>query len=131
MNKFYLLFLTGLYLTTGSIAQAVESSSMLSDNSYAPTDPERVLVLYDNPMEEHTVISVLITPAYNAKIEKELNTAIAILKKEAAKVGAHAVILLATGHNNKVEPNVESGAEKYDEDKNITAKAIRYKHFYY
>ena len=116
MNKFYLLFLTGLYLTTGSIAQAVESSSMLSDNSYAPTDPERILVLYDNPMEEHTVISVLITSGYNAKIEKELNTAIGILKKEAAKVGAHAVILLATGHNNKVEPDIESGVETFDED---------------
>jgi hypothetical protein len=78
MNKFYLIFLTGFYLITGSIAQAVESSSMLSDNTYEPTDTERVLVLYDNPMEEHTVISVLITRGYNVKIKKELDAAIEI-----------------------------------------------------
>ena len=127
MNKFYLIFLTGLYLITGSIAQAVESSSMPSDNTYEPTDPERVLVLYDNPMEEHTVISVLITRGYNVKIEKELDAAIEVLKKEAARVGAHAVIIIPPDHNKHVEP----GVEKDDEDKNISAKAIRYKHFYY
>jgi len=127
MNKFYLILLTGLYLTTGSIAQAVESSSMPSDNTYEPTDPERVLVLYDNPMEQHTVISVLITPGYNIKIEKELDAAIEVLKKEAARLGAHAVIILPPGYDN----NVESGVARDDEDKNISAKAIRYKHFYY
>ena len=68
MNKFYLIFLTGFILITGSIAQVVESSSIPSDNTYEPTDPERVLVLYDNLMEEHTVISVLITRGYNVKI---------------------------------------------------------------
>ena len=56
MNKFYLIFLAVFYLATGSITQAVENPSMPSDNTYAPTDPGRVLVLYDNPMEEHTVI---------------------------------------------------------------------------
>jgi hypothetical protein len=127
MNKFYLIFLTGFYLITGSIAQAVESSSMLSDNTYEPTDTERVLVLYDNPMEEHTVISVLITRGYNVKIKKELDAAIEVLKKEAARVGAHAVIILPPVHNKNVEP----GVEKDDEDKNISGKAIRYKHFYY
>ncbi len=81
MNKFNLIFLTGFYLITGSIAQAVDSSSIQSDNSYEPTDPERVLVPYDNPMKEHKVISVLITRGYNVKIEKELDAAIEILKK--------------------------------------------------
>jgi len=100
---------------------------MPSDNTYEPTDPERVLVLYDNPMEEHTVISVLITRGYNVKIEKELDAAIEVLKKEAARVGAHAVIIIPPDHNKHVEP----GVEKDDEDKNISAKAIRYKHFYY
>lgn len=127
MNKFYLIFLTGLFLITGSIAQAVESSSIPSENTYEPTDPERVLVLYDNPMEEHTVISVLITRGYNVKIEKELDAAIEVLKKEAAKVGAHAVIFLPPGQNKNVKP----GVEKDDEDNDISGKAIRYKHFYY
>ena len=127
MNKFYLILLTGLYLITGSTAQAVESSSMQSGNSYEPTDPERVLVLYDNPMEEYTVISVLITRGHNVKIEKELQAAIRVLKKEAASIGAHAVIILPPGHDENVEP----GDEKDDKDKKISAKAIRYKHFYY
>ena len=100
---------------------------MQSDNTYEPTDTERVLVLYDNPMEEHTVISVLITRGNNVKIEKELDAAIEVLKKEAARVGAHAVIILTPGHNKNVEP----GVEKDDKDKNISGKAIRYKHFYY
>ncbi len=124
MNRFYLIFLTALYLTTGSVAQAVESSSVPSDNSYAPTDPERVLVLYDNPMEEYTVISVLITRGYNVKIEEQLDAAIEVLKEEAARVGAHAVIILPPDHDKNVEHDA-------DEDKIISAKAIRYKHFYY
>jgi predicted xylose isomerase-like sugar epimerase len=124
MYRFYLIFLTALYLTTGSVAQAVESSSVPSDNSYAPTDPERVLVLYDNPMEEHTVISVLITRGYNVKIEEQLDAAIEVLKEEAARVGAHAVIILPPDHDKNVEHDA-------DEDEIISAKAIRYKHFYY
>jgi predicted xylose isomerase-like sugar epimerase len=124
MNRFYLIFLTGLYLTTGSVAQAVESSSVPSDNTYALTDSERVLVLYDNPMEEYTVISVLITRGYNVKIEEQLDAAIEVLKEEAARVGAHAVIILPRGHDKNVEHDA-------DEDKIISAKAIRYKHFYY
>jgi predicted xylose isomerase-like sugar epimerase len=124
MNRFYLIFLTGLYLTTGSVAQAVESSSVPSDNTYALTDSERVIVLYDNPMEEYTVISVLITRGYNVKIEEQLDAAIEVLKEEAARVGAHAVIILPRGHDKNVEHDA-------DEDKIISAKAIRYKHFYY
>ena len=100
---------------------------MPSGYTYEPTDPERVLVLYDNPMEEHTVISVLITRGYNVTIKKQLDAAIEVLKKEAASAGAHAVIILPPVHNNNVEP----GVEKQDEDKKISAKAIRYKHFYY
>ena len=124
MNRFYLIFLTGLYLTTGSVAQAVESSSVPSDNTYALTDSERVLVLYDNPMEEYTVISVLITRGYNVKIEEQLDAAIEVLKEEAARVGAHAVIILPPDHDKNVEHDA-------DEDEIISAKAIRYKHFYY
>ena len=100
---------------------------MPSNITYEPTDPERILVLYDNPMEEHTVISVLITRGYNVKIEEQLDAAIEVLKEEAARVGAHAVIILPPGHNKSVEP----GVEKDHEDKKISAKAIRYKHFYY
>jgi len=97
---------------------------MPSVNTYESTDPERVLVLYDNPMEEHTVISVLITRDYNVKIEEQLDAAIEVLKKEAARVGAHAVIILPPDHNKNIKHDA-------DEDKNISAKAIRYKHFYY
>ena len=102
-------------------------ASCSTNPNYEPTDPERVLVLYDNPMEEHTVISVLITGGYNVKIKKELDAAIEVLKKEAARVGAHAVIILPPGHNKNVEPGVEID----DKDKSISGKAIRYKHFYY
>ena len=124
MYRFYLIFLTALYLTTGSVAQAVENSSVPIDNTYAPTDPERVLVLYDNPMEEYTLISVLITRGYNVKVEEQLDAAIEVLKEKAAKVGAHAVIILPPDHDKNVEHDA-------DEDKIISAKAIRYKHFYY
>ena len=75
-------------------------------------------------MEEHTVISVLITRGYNVKIEEQLDAAIEVLKEEAARVGAHAVIILPRGHDKNVEHDA-------DEDKIISAKAIRYKHFYY
>ena len=127
MNRFYLIFLTGLYLTTGSVVQAVESSSVPSDNTYEPTDPERILVLYDNPMEEHKVISVLIASGFDVRDEKQLETAIELLKKESAKLGAHAIIILPHGHDESVGP----GVEKDHDDKKISGKAIRYKHFYY
>ena len=67
MNRVILILVTGLYLITASTAQAVEDSPMPSDNSYEPTDPERILVLYDNPMEEHTLISVVIVRGYDIK----------------------------------------------------------------
>ena len=127
MNKFNLILLTVLFLCTGSIAHAAESLSTASDNNYEPTDPELILVLYDNPMEEHKVISVVIASGYNVKNEKELEAAIEVLKKESAKLGAHAVIILPHDHNN----NVETGIGNDHEDKNISGKAIRYKHFYY
>ena len=78
-------------------------------------------------MEEDTVISLLITRGYDVKIEEQLNAAIEVLKEESAKVGAYAVIILPPDHDK----NVEAGVEKDDEDKVISAKAIRYKHFYY
>ena len=119
--------MTVFYLFTGSITQAAESTSMPSDNSYEPTDPERILVLYDNPMEQHKVISVLIANGYDVRNEKQLQVAIEVLKKESAKLGAHAVIILPHGHDKSVEP----GVEKDHDDKKISGKAIRYKHFYY
>ncbi|MBT8119416.1 MAG: hypothetical protein KJN89_06820 [Gammaproteobacteria bacterium] len=127
MNKVILVLLTGFYLISTSTIQAVESSSVPSDNSYEPTDPERILVLYDNPMEEHTVISLVIARGHDIKNEKELDTAIGILKKQAASVGAHAVIILPPEHDD----NVELGTAKGDKFKKVSAKAIRYKHFYY
>jgi hypothetical protein len=127
MNKPALIFLTGFYLLTAENAQAVESSSLASDSSYEPTDPERILVLYDNPMEEHTVIGLVIARGHDIKNEKELDTAIGILKKQAASVGAHAVIILPPEHDD----NVELGIAKGDKFKKVSAKAIRYKHFYY
>jgi len=81
MYRFYLIFLTALYLTSGSITQAAESTSMPSDNNYEPTDPERILVLYDNPMEEHKVISVVVASGYDVRNEKQLEAAIEVLKK--------------------------------------------------
>ena len=100
---------------------------MPSDNSYGPTDPERILVLYDNPMEEHKVINVVIASGYDVRDEKQLEAAIEVLKKESAELGAHAVIVLPYGHDGNIEP----GVEKDHEDKKVYGRAIRYKHFYY
>ena len=127
MNKFCLIFLTGFYLITSSVTHATETSSMLSEKLYKQGDPDLVLVLYDNPMEEHKVIRELKNYGYNVKIEKELNAAIEVLKRQAAKLGAHAVIVLSPEHSK----SIDSGAGKDYEDKNVSAKAIRYKHFYY
>jgi len=127
MNKFCLIFLTGFYLIASSITHATESSSISSEKLYKQGNPDLVLVLYDNPMEEHTVISLLKIHGYDVKNEKELNAAIEALKKQAAKLGAHAVIILSPEYNK----NIDSGSGKDYEDKNISAKAIRYKHFYY
>ena len=127
MNRVILILVTGLYLITASTAQAVEDSPVPSDNSYEPTDPERILVLYDNPMEEHTLISVVIVRGYDIKDEKELAAAIEALKKESAKVGAHAVIVLPPEYNNNSEPGIDQGGDI----KILSGKAIHYKHFYY
>lgn len=127
MNNLNLIFSVSLYLFTGTVTHAAENSSAPGEITYEPTDPERVLVLYDNPMEEHTVISVVIAPGYNIKDENELKTAINVLKEKSSRIGAHAVIVSPPAHNNNVKP----GIEKDDESKIITGKAIRYKHFYY
>jgi len=147
MKKLYLVFLTGLYLlclpgahvsadggvlpdvheTVYDNVQAVESLSGLSEHIYEPTDSTRLLVLYGNPMEEHTVLSRLIIRNYNFKIKKELDTAVELLKKEAAKLGAHAIIILSPVQGAGLNPGVRNNAE----EQTISAKAIRYKHWYY
>ena len=127
MNKFNLFLLTVFYLISGSITHAAETTSTPSDDSYEPTDPERILVLYDNPMEEHKVISVVIASGYDVRDEKQLEAAIEVLKKDSAKLGAHAVIVLPYGHDGNIEPGVET---EHD-DKKVYGRAIRYKHFYY
>ena len=50
-----------------------------------------------NPMEEHKVISIVIASGYDVRNEKQLEAAIEVLKKESAKLGAHAVIILPNG----------------------------------
>ena len=127
MNKMYIILMTGFYLFTGVLAQAAESSSVPANNAYKPGQSERILVLYDNPMEEHTVISVLITRDYNPKNAKQLNSAIEVLKQQAAKLGAHAIIILAPDQNKSANEVTGKG----NDDWHISAKAIRYKHFYY
>jgi methionine-rich copper-binding protein CopC len=127
MNKVILILLTGFYLNCASIAQAVADSSVPSDNSYEPTAPERILVLYDNPMEEHTLINVVVARGYDIKNEKELAAAIEVLKKESAKAGAHAVIVLPPEYNDNSKP----GINQVGDIKILSGKAIRYKHFYY
>ena len=127
MNKPALIFLTGFYLVTAANAQAVESSSLASDSSQQATDPGRILVLYDNPMEEHTVISLVIARGYDIKKEKQLDAAIGVLKKQAASVGAHAIIVLPPEYNDISKSGINQGGDI----KKLSAKAIRYKHFYY
>ena len=127
MNKIILILLTGFYLVSISTVEAVESSAEPRDNSYESTDPERILVLYDNPMEEHTVISLVIAHGYDIKDEKELNAAIGVLKQQAATAGAHAVIVLPPDYNDNSEPGINQGGDI----KKLSGIAIRYKHFYY
>jgi len=143
MKKIYLIFLTGFYLLCLPDAyvnanedalldvhenvQAVESSSGLSEHIYEPTDSGRLLVLYGNPMEEHTVLSRLIIRNYDFKIKKELDAAVELLKKEAAKLGAHAIIVLSPVQSTGLNSDVRNNAE----EQTISAKAIRYKHWYY
>jgi len=110
-------------------------SSKSAQHVYESADSGRVLVLYDNPMEEHTVLSMLIIRDYNFKIKKELDAAIELLKKEAASLGAHAIIVLSpeqnTGQNTGQNTNFKFNAKYKAEEKTISAKAIRYKHWYY
>jgi len=126
MNKLYLIIVTVICLLTGSNVQAIDGSSVPSDITHVQSKVERILVLYDNPMEEYTVINTLIAHGYSVKIEKELIAAIDVLKKQAAAVDAHALIIIQPVHKS-----VESATEKDIEDEKISAKAIRYKHFYY
>jgi len=120
MYRLYSLLLSAIFLSTASIAGSTQHKDSPGKNALQNNHPERILILYDNPMEEHTVIGMVEAHGYNIKDENDRLNAIKILKAEAAAAGAHAVILMP--------PRNSKDAEKGSV---ISGKAIRYKHFYY
>jgi uncharacterized protein YbjQ (UPF0145 family) len=78
-------------------------------------------------MEEHTVTGVVEAHGYNIEDKNDLDQAIKILKVEAARIGAHAVIVMPP-RDNEVTDTDNKDADKPNV---ISGKAIRYKHFYY
>jgi uncharacterized protein YbjQ (UPF0145 family) len=126
MVNIYQLFIAALTAAAIHNVYAVEISDM-QVNSYVATDPDHVLVLYDNPMEQHKVISVVNVHGYDVKDATQLKAAIAALKQQAASVGAHAVVIMRPDSNHTSVHGKENPAEATS----LSAKAIRYKYFYY
>ena len=127
MYRLYSLLLSAIFLSTASIAGSTQHKDSPGKNALQNNHPERILILYDNPMEEHTVIGMVEAHGYNIKDENDLAKAIKILKAEAARVGAHAVILMPPGNSK----DADTGDKDADKRNVISGKAIRYKHFYY
>lgn len=127
MYKLYFLLLSVIFLSTACIAGSTQDTDSPGKNTQQNNHPERILILYDNPMEEHTVTGIVQAHGYNIEDEKDLQKAIGILKIEAARIGAHAVILMPPRDSE------DTDSENKDADKPnvISGKAIRYKHFYY
>jgi uncharacterized protein YbjQ (UPF0145 family) len=127
MYRLYSLLLSAIFLSTASIAGSTQHTDSPGKNAQQNNDPERILILYDNPMEEHTVIGMVEAHGYNIEDENDLAKAIKVLKVEAARVGAHAVILMPPQNSEDADTeNKDTG-----KDNLISGKAIRYKHFYY
>lgn len=97
-------------------------SSMTTGQKYQPTATTRIEILYDEPKKKFTVIGIVEGRGYGITREIEKERALEGLKKEAAGIGAHAVILTSTGRNELTWVGGESaGSEKL-----ISGKAIRY-----
>ena len=121
VNKYYAILLASLSVMAEEQGSGVKNNEHKNDQQ---KNLERILVLYDNPMEEYSVLGLIEVSGYNIKNEKQRNAAIRALKIRAGSLKAHAIIL----QNPTQSRGEQAGVNK---DNYVSAKAIRYKHFYY
>jgi hypothetical protein len=76
------------------------SAIKIGDESFSPTDPAEISLLLQPPERKHSVIAlvegVAATDDYFTKPRTEA-AAIAAMKEEAARIGAHAIVLTGKG----------------------------------
>lgn len=100
-------------LTMGAIAGcATEGTSIpIGEQRFAPTDPVSLVLLTSEPSRAHTVVAmvegVAATDDYFGSEAKTQAAAVQAMRKEAARLGAHAVVL--SGKSSEASAAITTG----------------------
>lgn len=91
---------------------ATEGTSIpIGEQRFAPTDPARLVLLMSEPSRAHAVVAmvegVAATDDYFGSEAKTQAAAIEAMRKEAARLGAHAVVL--SGKSNEASGAITTG----------------------
>lgn len=90
--------------------------------NYAPTDPEKIVILLRPPERKHEIVALVegfaSSESYTS-IALTQAAAVGAMRQEAARLGAHAIVLTARG-----APPYGYGKEAEDEDDAAIAKAL-------
>lgn len=106
MKKYFQLVL--VFLMVGCSTSG--TSVLIGEGSYAATDPGTIVLLLEPPQKSHKIIALVegtaATDDYFTK-QKTEQAAIEAMKKEAARIGANAIVL--TGKNSAPYGQVTTG----------------------
>lgn len=99
------------------------TSVKIGEGTFAPTDPAAIVLLVEAPAREHAVIALVegeaATDDYLSKARTEA-AAIDAMREEAARIGAHAIVLTGKG----VRPYGQVGISNTTGGATVTPGAI-------
>lgn len=105
--------LLGLLLTASGCATEGMSIPIGAQRSLAPTNPDEILMLIEPPAKAHEIIALVEGVASTDDYLTERRTqdaAVKAMKKEAARLGANAIVLTGKGREPYAQVTVGGGS---------------------
>lgn len=121
--KKFQLWLLLFFLVLSGCSQLSDSSHMSVSENYSPTNASDIIILFEAPAEAYTVIGLVESGGLALTDAKKKERSMLAIKKEAASIGANAVII--TSSSMKTVRNFDG--ESAGEENILAGKAIRYK----
>lgn len=115
------LFLTATLV--GCASQLSDSTHISSGKSYPATQAEHVAILFEAPDKAFIVIGLVESHGMGLTKTKEQERSMMALKKEAASIGADAVIITSSKNETVIGLNGDPAGE----ENILAAKAIKFK----
>jgi hypothetical protein len=115
-----IILIPALFACAGQLSN---SSHVSTSKEYPPTNVSDILILFDTPTEDFTVIGLVESHGIGLSESKEKERSMQALKTEAASIGANAVIITSSS----MEGLSGFEGEPAGEENILNGKAIRFK----